>query len=405
MPNKLTLILLGLGAFAVGTDGFIISGILPRVAHSLTVSTATAGQLVTIFTVVYAVTAPILAAVTARLPRRALLAGAMTVFVVANIVGAAAGTYWLMVVARVLAALGAAAFIGPAVAVATGVVPAEYRGRAYAYVAGGLSVATALGLPLGTLVGAVAGWRVTLVLVAAIAAVAVVGLSVAMPTVPQPPSLSLAERVRVVTRPSVLTAMGGNLFVAAAVYGLFTYIAPLTTAMTPISGAGLTIVLLAWGAVALVANPLGGRWNDSYGPHRVYLVMAVALCAVLAAFGVLAALGPADGMLTAVIFVLLVAALSAVAWGLQPAQANRIMAFAPQAAPVAVSFGNSATYVGISAGSALGGVVVSHGSVTGVSWMGLGSGLVAVVFILLARRQVPATEQPQLAAAGETAKS
>ncbi len=405
MPNKSILLLLGLGAFAVGTDGFIISGILPRIADSVSVSTATAGQLVTIFTIVYAVTAPILAAVTSAVPRKALLASAMTVFVVANILGAAAGSYWLIVVARVLAALGAATYIGPAVAVAAGVVPAEYRGRAYAFVAGGLSVATALGLPLGTLIGAVASWRLTLLLVAGLAVVAVVGLAVAMPTVALPPALGLLDRVRVVTRPAVLTALGANLFVAAAAYGLFTYVAPLTSAMTPIRGAGLTVVLLAWGLAALVANPLGGRWNDRYGPHRVYLAMTVALCVVLAAFGLVAAVVPDDQWLSAGVFVLLVLALSGAAWGLQPAQANRIMAFAPQAAPVAVSFGNSATYVGISVGSALGGVVVSRWSVTWVSWMGVAFAVLAVGFILLARRHVPAAGQPAPTPAGEPAKS
>jgi predicted MFS family arabinose efflux permease len=123
-----------IGTFAIGTDAFVIGGVLPAVARSLGVSTSSAGLLVIAFAVAYALGAPILAVASARLARRALLVSALTVFVAANVLAAVAPTYALVLIARVLAALAAAAFVPAASAVASSLAPAEYRGRALATV-------------------------------------------------------------------------------------------------------------------------------------------------------------------------------------------------------------------------------------------------------------------------------
>lgn len=401
MPSKLTLFLLAVGTFAIGTDGFILSGILPEIASSLRVSTATAGQLLTIFTIVYALMAPVLAAVLSDLKRRALLVGALGLFVAANLIGAAAGEYWVMVCARVLAALGAAAYLGPAVAVAASVVPKEFRGRAYAAVVGGLSVATALGLPLGSLVGQLASWRITLLLVAIIAALAMGGLAVALPETPQPPAVPLAARIRVIGNRPMAAAFGANMFVAAGAYGLFAYIAPITFSATTLTGAWLTFVLLAWGLTSLPSNVLGGRWSDRYGAPRVFLWGVAVVVVTLAVLGLITTAAPRSAAVTVALFLLAVIALSAGCWGLQPAQANRIMQLAPDAPQVAVSFGSSATYVGVSLGAAVQGIVLSTWSFRAIGWIGALLALAAVVCIraTYGGRLVPAP------APGRTAES
>jgi predicted MFS family arabinose efflux permease len=119
---------LAIGTFAIGTDAFVIGGVLPAVARSLGVSTSSAGLLVTAFAVANALGAPILAVASARLARRALLVSALTVFVAANVLAAVALTYALVLIARVLAALAAAAFVPAASAVASSLAPTQYRG-------------------------------------------------------------------------------------------------------------------------------------------------------------------------------------------------------------------------------------------------------------------------------------
>jgi predicted MFS family arabinose efflux permease len=389
MPSKLTLSLLAVGTFAIGTDGFILSGILPKVASSLSVSTATAGQLLTIFTIVYAIAAPVLAAVLSDVKRRALLVGALALFVVANLIGAFAGAFWVMACARVLAALGAAAYLGPAVAVAASVVPREFRGRAYAVVVAGLSVATALGLPLGSLVGQLVSWRLTLLLVALIALLALGGLAVALPETPQPPAASLAARVRAVSSRPMVAAFGANMFVAAGAYGIFAYIAPITSSATTLTGAWLTFVLHAWGVTALPANILGGRWSDQYSAPRVFRWGVVMVIATLALFGLITTVAPRTAGVTTALFLLAVIALSAGCWGLQPAQANRIMELAPGAPQVAVSFSSSATYLGVSIGTAVQGLVLSEWSFRAIGWIGALLALGAIACIWQTHRQQP----------------
>ena len=147
------LIVLAIGTFAIGTDAFVIGGVLPAVARSLGVSTSSAGLLVTAFAIAYAIGGPVLAVGTSRLPRRALMVSALALFVAANILAATAPGYAMMLIARVFAALGAAAFVPAASAVASALAPAEYRGRALGTVVAGMTVAQVVGVPFGAFVG------------------------------------------------------------------------------------------------------------------------------------------------------------------------------------------------------------------------------------------------------------
>ena len=141
------LIVLAIGTFAIGTDAFVIGGVLPAVARSLGVSTSSAGLLVTAFAIAYAIGGPVLAVGTPRLPRRALMVSALALFVAANILAAIAPGYAMMLIARVFAALGAAAFVPAASAVASALAPTEYRGRALGTVVAGMTVAQVVGVP------------------------------------------------------------------------------------------------------------------------------------------------------------------------------------------------------------------------------------------------------------------
>ncbi|MFC5661510.1 MFS transporter [Kitasatospora misakiensis] len=152
------LLLLALGTFAVGTDTMVMAGILGPIADDLGVSVTAAGQLVTVFALGYALLAPPLAALTARWPRRRLLLTALAVFGAANALSALAPSYGTLLATRVLAAAGAALYTPTANAVATTLVTPERRGRALATVLGGMTVATALGVPLGTWIGRT-DWR------------------------------------------------------------------------------------------------------------------------------------------------------------------------------------------------------------------------------------------------------
>ena len=167
-----------LGMFALGTDLFVMAGVLPRIAADLGVDLARAGWLVSAFAIVYGLAAPLLAAATSGLPRRSAALGALAVFALANLLSALSTSFTLLLASRVLAALGAATFSPLASSVAATAVAPEQRGRALALVFGGTSAATVLGSPLGTWMAHAWGWRSTF---GAVFALALLGAFAGLP--------------------------------------------------------------------------------------------------------------------------------------------------------------------------------------------------------------------------------
>ena len=170
-----------LGAFAIGTETFMISGVLPTIAADLRVSPATAGSLVTIFALAYAVGSPVLAVATADFERKRMLSVALGVFAIANVLAALAPSFFWLAAARVALALSAGAFMPAAVAFATAMHSPAQRGRAIALVYAGMTLATVVGVPAGTLVASLANWRATFLGVGALSAVAVLGVVAMLP--------------------------------------------------------------------------------------------------------------------------------------------------------------------------------------------------------------------------------
>ena len=164
------LLVLSMGTFALGVDGFVLSGLLPQVAASLHVSVSAAGQLTTVFALVYAIGSPVIATLTGNWDRRTLLTVGMAVFVLGVITQALGPTLAVVGAGRVLAALGAAGYQATAYSTAGLLSDDAHRARSLAIVAGGSSVALVAGLPFGILVGQAAGWRTAMWVLVALAA-------------------------------------------------------------------------------------------------------------------------------------------------------------------------------------------------------------------------------------------
>jgi len=161
-----SLVWLAIGAFAIGTEALMIAGLLPAIAADFHTTIATAGELITIFAIAYAVGSPILSALCGNLDRRRLLMIALSCFTAANLLAATTQSLWQLVAVRVLLALSAGLFMPTAYAVAASLVPPERRGRAIAAVTSGMTIATVLGVPLGAWIGGHADWRSTFLIVA-----------------------------------------------------------------------------------------------------------------------------------------------------------------------------------------------------------------------------------------------
>ncbi|MEV6780922.1 MFS transporter [Streptomyces syringium] len=371
-PVRLRLLLLALGTFAVGTDTMVMAGILGRVADDLDVSVAAAGQMVSVFALAYALLAPALATLTAHWRRRRLLLTALAVFTAANALSALAPDYPTLLATRVLAAAGAALYTPTANAVATALVPPERRGRAIATVLGGMTVATALGVPLGTYVGR-ADWRLTMWLVVALGAVALLGLAVFLRELPTPAqALGLRERLAPLREGRIVAAVATTFLFFVAFQAVYIYLA---IAMRPATGgeAGrLSLILLVTGVTSVAGSWLGGRAVDRWGVRTVLLV-AGSVAAL--AFAALPWLG------LTMTGALLYAAVSPLAgWAISVAQPHRLASLSPAHAPLLISLNSSALYLGMAAGGGTGSLAMS---LLGERWFPLVSTVLALAVLAL----------------------
>ncbi len=357
-PRVLTLTA---GNFAVGTGGLVLAGILPLIARDTGVAITTAGQLVTVFALTYAVGAPVLATLTAAAPRRALMIAALLIFAAGNGLVAVAPDFGTLTLARVVAALGAAMFTPTASAVAVALVPREQRGRALALVIAGLSVATVLGVPLGTLLGQRFGWRLTFAFVALSGVLAAAGVRVLLPTVATPPAAGLRTRLALLRQGAVVGALAVTMLVTTGQFAVYTYLASLLEEVTGLGEGGVSAMLLLFGAASVVGSVLGGWGTDRWGVGRTLVAGIGGL--TLALF----ALSPAAGALP---FAALVVAGSGVAgWVFSAPQQYRLLALAPDASGIVLSLNQSALYTGVAAGAALGGLVLNTSGVSSLGWV------------------------------------
>ena len=362
------LLALALGTFAIGTGSFVFAGLLEGVAKDLSVSVATAGHLVTVFAVTYAVSSPVLATLTGNVGRKRLLGAAMALFVVGNLLSVISPTFELLLASRVAAAVGAAVFTPTAAAVASSLAPPEARGRALSVVTGGLTVAFVAGIPLGSLIGTYSSWRMTFVMVGILGIAAAFGVRFLLPPVENPPVVSLQERVDTLRQPAVVAAL---LFTFVALMGgfvVFTYISPLLAQITGFGGAGVSGMLLLFGSAAMVGNSLGGYGADHVGYGRLMAVIVVVLTLSLLAFSLLVRISG-----SAPAFLGVSAAL--VGWGvagfaLNPLQQYRVVQLAECTRNVALSLNASAIYLGQGAGAFLGALALDLGSLRSLGWTG-----------------------------------
>ncbi|MFB6890744.1 MFS transporter [Kitasatospora sp. NPDC056327] len=366
MPVRL--LLLALGTFAVGTDTMVMAGILGPIADDLGVSVTAAGQLVTVFALGYALLAPPLAAFTAHWPRRRLLLTALTVFGAANALSALAPDYETLLATRVLAAAGAALYTPTANAVATTLVAPERRGRALATVLGGMTVATALGVPVGTWVGR-ADWRLTMWLVTALGAVALAGLGLLLRELPAPAAApGLRDRLAPLRDRRVLGAAATTLVFFLAFQSVYIYLA---TAVAPATGGRaerLSLVLLVAGVASVGGSWLGGRLVDRIGVRRVLLAgSAVAALAFTA-------LPWAGRSMPGALAYAVVTPLAG--WAVSVALPHRLASLDPGNAQLLISLNSSALYLGTAAGGAAGSAAVA---LLGGRWFPLAATVLALV--------------------------
>lgn len=374
MPTSL--LVLALSAFAIGTTEFVIMGLLPEVAGDLSVSIPAAGWLVSGYAFGVAIGAPIMALLTARLPRKTALLMLMGIFILGNLLCAVAANYGLLMLARIITALCHGAFFGIGSVVAASLVPANRKASAVALMFTGLTLANVLGVPAGTALGQVAGWRSPFWAVTLIGVFALISLWRVLPKQHDEEAVDMRKEVSALRNGPLWLALGTTVLFSAAVFALFTYVAPLLGEVTQVSPRGITWSLVLIGLGLTLGNIIGGRladWRLGTTLAGVFATMAV-VSTVLSWTS--AALIPAEITL----FIWAAAAFAAV-----PALQVNVVRVGGAAPNLVATLNIGAFNVGNAIGAWVGGSVIDHGlGLTRVPLAGAVLSVLALIAVMIA---------------------
>lgn len=370
-------------AFVFYTDDYVIAGILPELARDLGVSEAAAGQLVTVFSVTVAVGAPAAAVALARQPRRWLFAAALVVFCAANLGAALAPSFAVLMVLRVVAALSAAAATPALFAFAARHAPPERTGRFLAVVSLGVTGSIAAGVPVGTWIGGLWGWRATFLAMALAGVLALVALLAALPREQGPEEApATREQLRILRQPAVVWGLLANCTLMTGSMMMLTYLAPYLAETAGAGVQGRAVAFGLSGAAGIAGIWLGGMATDRWGADRSLTLGIGTIVATMLALWLLWSLRPA-----ALPVVLVVTTLwGAMAFFNAPVIQARLHELAGPVSGQALALNTSGTYLGVAGGAAIGGVVISAAGPGALPPVAAAWALVAWGLVELARR-------------------
>lgn len=345
--------LLSLGNFVLGFDAFVVAGLLPQISSAFDISIALAGMSVAIFTLSYALSAPVFATVLAGHSARLVLSAALSIFIAANVLSAMAPSFSILLISRAIAGAGAglyAPFAGSSVAF---LVDAARKGRALSFILGGMCLGTVLGVPIGLLVAEHLGWQWTFWTVAGFGVIALLGILSFFPAVRPPVPPSLGQRLSLLHDRRIVGIVGVTLLVSIASLGLYTYV----TAMLAEAGmaSSLPFYLWAWGLGGIFGSFSIGHVLDRSRRPRFVIVRVAALLAIV--FGVMPLVMPLNWVGLAAFF-----AWGLLGWSTQAPQQHALLEIHRDTGAAAVALNSSANYLGSSLGAFFGGFLINAGT-------------------------------------------
>jgi MFS transporter, DHA1 family, inner membrane transport protein len=386
-PHTLALWMLMFGNFVIGTGVLLPAGLLNDLMAAFSISASRAGLLMLVGGLVVGIGAPLFAGFTSRIERRHLLVGSLLLYALGHVGSALAPQFELQVALRALTVVGAAIFTPQAASTVGLLVPVDRRAGAIAFIFIGWSAASVAGIPMGTLLSDLLGWRMVYGMMALLCVVAALGVWLTLGPRLFVTPLSLAAWQDALSRPLMWLVFAVTLFSMSGQFSMFGYIAPILKQGFGASSAMISAMFAIVGLGGVMGNTLASRIVARFGIDQVIAVALLALCVGFLGFAL------SWGNFVA-------AALAGVFWGLgsfssNSLQQSRLVALAPHLAAATVALNTTAVYVGQSIGSAVGGRLVDGGMMTRTPYVALAFMLGALLLSLLAqsltRRQVAAS--------------
>ncbi|MEK6475048.1 MULTISPECIES: MFS transporter [Bacillus] len=375
MKNKAVVYLLALAAFLIGTIEYIITGIIQMVADDLQVTTSATGLLVTSLALSAAIGAPIVIALTINIDRRKILSWMLIIFALSNIITSVSHSFEMVLMTRVLQGISGGTAIVVAMAVATRLVEREKRGTAIGIILMGLSSSLVLGVPIGTFLSSMIGWKALFAAIGLITLIPMIVVYRRIPSIKEQEPVTLGMQLSILKDKRILLAVAVTLFYVGGYSTLFTYLTPFLQESANLSITEISGILLLAGICSFLGSSLGGVAADKKGP--TFTIFSGIILQII----MLMLLAFVTGNLVVMVAVIMIWMIAT--WSTSPAQQLYLVTLVPKSPDIALSVNTSFIQFGFALGSGLGGLVLSRTSILHLSWISAGTVLLALLMTIL----------------------
>jgi DHA1 family putative efflux transporter-like MFS transporter len=378
--KRMVIYILMIAVFFTATSELVVAGILNVLADQLDVSVALAGQLVTVYSLGFAIGTPVVVSLTARIGRKKLLLLAMLSFIIGNLISFFSPSFDLLIASRMILGVSSGVLLVAAFSAAAKMVPPEKIGSAIGTIVLGFSSAMILGVPIGIALTDLFSWRMIFLFLAAGSLIILIGMALMLPEIEGDAPVSFRKQFSVIANPAILFALLFVLFREAGNSAMFTYVSSFLGTILNRSASSIGLIMLAFGIAGAIGARIGGSAIDKWGSVRIIVISMIGHVVTLA-------------LLPLVIhsFPLAIALLSL--WVMSmfimgPAVQTYFIEKAPQSSNLVISLNTSVTQVGIAAGAGIGGMAVTlNTTVLYNPWVASASLLLAFAIVIVSTKK------------------
>ncbi|MGD8192149.1 MFS transporter [Brevibacillus ginsengisoli] len=376
--------ILALVSFVVGMVELIIGGILDQVARDFGISVTTAGELITVFSLVFAIAAPVLLTLTAKLERKVLCLWTLMIFFLGNLIAFFSPTFLILLMSRIISAASGSLLIVLCMTIASSIAKEEFRARAIGVIYMGISGSLVLGIPIGLVIGSNFGWRMIFLLISVLTIISMTGVALFLTKIEPKPLIPLRQQLRTLKNSKTMSAQLTSMLFLTGHLTLYAYLTPFLQSTLHLDATWISVFYFIFGISAVFGGGIGGWVADKWGAQRSILLIIFLFTIALFLIPTVTFSIP--------LFIAVMVIWSALSWAITPAQQSYLIESAPESSEIQQGLNNSALHFGIALGSMIGGMVINQYSVVYNAFIG---GIFTIVAFLCAWFSITRTSVSQ----------